>query len=430
MNAKIVPTSSFPAACRWAAGTWSIVAILLLSGCSLFPKQNAVSFSEHRTQREDASSQRITDKRDHAEFLAAHQRWVQQDFQGCREQLENILARNPKHCDARLLMADVLLSSGKPNEALGQVQEALKYHADDPDVQYAMGLTLDANGRPDEALVYYERAAKATPGNEAYAMSYRSAGEAARQRKIHAAGGIDRNTASAARVAAPSRLSRPPEPAQSLETAAPISPVPQPGVATSAQDAAKQPTTPIAATGKSPAECRSVRFCSGTTPVASSTAPPTTPAAKDQSAVFFDKGRDALEHGSPRLASAWFRKAADCNPQNPQIPVAAGMLAIKHNDPKLAVDLLTPAAERMPDSAAVLRTLGMAHLRTGDFSASQKDLERAISLDKSNALSYFLMGCNLTKLGQLEAADANFRQAETLDSRYAVQREAASRSGL
>ena len=110
---------------------------------------------------------------------------MQQDLPGCREQLESLLARNPKHCDARLLMADVLMSTQQPLAALVQVQEALKYHADNPDVQYAMGLTLDLNGRPDEALAYYERASKAMPNNEAYSLSYRTAGEArcAAQRK-------------------------------------------------------------------------------------------------------------------------------------------------------------------------------------------------------------------------------------------------------
>jgi Flp pilus assembly protein TadD len=128
--------------------------------------------------------------------------------------------------------------------------------------------------------------------------------------------------------------------------------------------------------------------------------------------------------------AANIRIAVEDDPHDPHIPVATATEALKHHNPKAAVDILLPAARQYPDSAAVFRSLGIAHLQTGDFSAAQKDLQRSLSLDKSSALSYFLMGCTMTKLGQHEAADANFRQAEALDPRYAVRPQAVSPTGL
>ena len=164
-----------------------LLIILLLSftsGCSLLPTDKSTTFHQHLASRDDANSQKMADRRDQAEFMVAHQRMEQQDYPGCKEQLDSLLARNPKHCAARLLMADLLLRTKQPQAALAQVQEAIKYHADDADVQYAMGLTLDVNGRADEALGFYERATRAVPGNEAYALSYRTACEAAKQRRL------------------------------------------------------------------------------------------------------------------------------------------------------------------------------------------------------------------------------------------------------
>ncbi len=46
--------------------------------------------------------------------------------------------------------------------------------------------------------------------------------------------------------------------------------------------------------------------------------------------------------------------------------------------------------------------LGAAYYRTGDYKSSQVALQQALSLDKSSALSYLLMGCTLAKLGQNE----------------------------
>jgi len=130
----------------------------------------------------------------------------------------------------------------------------------------------------------------------------------------------------------------------------------------------------------------------------------------------------ALRKGAPELALQRMRAAWATHPQDPQIPISGAALLLRHHQPQAAVALLCEAAERFPRSAAVYRMLGVGYYRLGDDQASQVALQQALSLDKSSALSYFLMGCTLAKSGQSEAAAAHFRQAELLDPRYGVER--------
>jgi tetratricopeptide (TPR) repeat protein len=170
--------------------TWPILGLCSMAGCALPSGLDSTTYQGHMVHGDQtapaapsAPHAAVDEKREHAELLAAHQRWQQKDSKGCVELLQGILARDPGNCDARLLMTVVMLSTHQPQAALAQAQEALKFHAENPDVQYAVGLTLDVNGRPEEAVAYYERAAKAAPSNEAYGTSYRRAREAAARRK-------------------------------------------------------------------------------------------------------------------------------------------------------------------------------------------------------------------------------------------------------
>jgi Tfp pilus assembly protein PilF len=66
----------------------------------------------------------------------------------------------------------------------------------------------------------------------------------------------------------------------------------------------------------------------------------------------------------------------------------------------------------------------VAYYRGGDVASSQRAFEEALRLDSSSGLSYFLMGCALAKLGQVDAAENHFRQARSIDPRYASWRAA------
>jgi tetratricopeptide (TPR) repeat protein len=125
---------------------------------------------------------------------------------------------------------------------------------------------------------------------------------------------------------------------------------------------------------------------------------------------------------STATALGRIQAARAVNPQDPQIPISAAALLLRYNQPQAAIGILREASGAFPTSAAVHRMLGTAHYRAGDYQASQVALQQALSLDKSSALSYFLMGCTLAKLGRTEEAATHFRQAQTLDPRYAAER--------
>jgi tetratricopeptide (TPR) repeat protein len=130
----------------------------------------------------------------------------------------------------------------------------------------------------------------------------------------------------------------------------------------------------------------------------------------------------ALRQRSVEPAVARIRRAWAANPQDPQIPISGAGLLLRYHQPEAAVSLLREAAERFPNTPGIHRMLGVGYYRLGDYPASQVALRQALSLDKSSALSYFLMGCTLAKSGQPEAAAAHFRQAQLRDPRYGVQR--------
>ncbi len=144
--------------------------------------------------------------------------------------------------------------------------------------------------------------------------------------------------------------------------------------------------------------------------------------ASEDLRVALGPAETALERGSLEAAVARIRHLWAANPQDPQIPISGAGLLLRHRQPQAAVSLLHEAAQRFPNTPGIHRMLGVGHYRLGDYEASQVALQQALSLDKSSALSYFLMGCTLAKLGQPEAAAAYFRQAHVLDPRYDVER--------
>lgn len=113
------------------------------------------------------------------------------------------------------------------------------------------------------------------------------------------------------------------------------------------------------------------------------------------------------------------------DPNSAAATVEAALAALQADEPEQAEKTLLDAAGRFPHDAAVHRTLGLAQYRSGDYSNAHKSLRRAIDLDKSNALSYFLLGATLRKLGRTDEADAAFGEASARDSRYAAWRNSA-----
>jgi len=105
------------------------------------------------------------------------------------------------------------------------------------------------------------------------------------------------------------------------------------------------------------------------------------------------------------------------NPNDPQILIFAAVSALRSNQPDLAVKLIEEQLSSFPKSATLRQALATAYYRLGNYSATQVVLQQALSLDNSNGLSYFLMGCTLAKLEKFDDAKEYFSRAKAIDPR-------------
>lgn len=375
--------------CNANAAVMAVILLPLLAlgvGCAGMPAPKTMtqgSIEPQLKKRNEEATRLFEQQRDTAEFEAARARWVQQnDCQGCCEGLQKVLARNPKHREARLLLAELFLSQENRQAAIEQAKVALDLYPNDGQTQYTMGLCLEADGKTSEALSYYERATQMDPQCEIFAAAYRMARGESQD---------DPND----------------KQAMVINFAMPI-------------DGAGSQVMPVGYTS-TPAPATS-SVVGANSPVGARFAEFAGIAENDPAIESLRLGKAALAQGSSEKALEQFRRAIATRPDNPQIPISAAALSLRANHPELAVELLTPAAQQFGNSAAVHRMLGAALYRTGDFKSSQVALQQALSLDKSSALSYLLLGCTLAKLGQNESAEAHFRQARVLDPRYNVVR--------
>lgn len=456
-SALLPPTSDFrPPTCYFRSRSLWLIAFtaVLIAGCAsarlTVPESQGIS--QKRRERTRALAQRFDRKRDSAEFEAARALWIQGDSDGSTEALKRLLVRNPDHIEARLLMAELLLSDDRQSEAIACLEPAMVAHPDDARVQHMMGLLLDAIGKTDEALACYEEAKSLCPNDELYAVSYEALSASDEQPLRPSDGTVVTQSEvgtrkSDAQPCCPKLLPVPgQEPADSASQPTALSV----GPASSHSDGSEPCTIvivenpePVAAReggagggSLGPAEATAVQSqCSDelVEPDRSSTDsaegkgfdgrldPADDPNASSAS-EWLNKGLSAMSNGTGALALAYFQEAMALNPDDPQIPISAAISALRHNQPDVAVVLLEPLLDRFPDSAVACRILGAAHYRLGDYESSQVALQQALSLDKSSALSYFLMGCTLVKLGRSAAAETHLRQAGRLDPKYALRR--------
>jgi tetratricopeptide (TPR) repeat protein len=378
------------------------VMLALSTGCaslsiakSLFGDGGAAK----RQRRNEEVIRNFETHRDQAAYEAALARWEQNDSKGCREALEIILARNPRHIDSQLLLAEVNLLDKRPQDALKEVDEALRLQPGNARALYTKGLVLDAIGQSTGAIAYYEEAARTEPENEMYALCCKNAKDS------------DGPDEACSNAVIPTAYQAPLNSDKNVSSSAHEQ---GPSLAT---PAIRQPAaeTPSLAMPRSDAADKVKKDANFTDSYAHAES---TVSAEE----LLSEGQRALSDGSIDAARIAFHKAAAYQPNNPQITIVAAGAALRTNHPEMALELLVPAAKHFSKSAAIYRMLGVAYYRLGDFQSSQVALQQALSLDKSSALSYFLMGCTLAKLGQAESADAHFQQAQALDPRYTVRR--------
>lgn len=368
---------------------WVLVVVpLVAAGCTLLGSKlpPVEDLAERRSRRKQEAVREFEVHRGIVELEAARVRRAEGDLDGCIDTLNRLLARNPAHLDARLLLAETLLAENRPQQAVKVLEPAVAAHADEPRLQHLMGLLAEAMGQPDVALAWYQQAAK-SPLDD------------------------DPNAAASHEVVISDEISQKPSalPAESAVSTARL--------VSSNPSQRSNPNTPAQPATAAQSASRNAARAEAADPVD----PDGSPEDPVQTAVadLLDKGRQAVSEGNTDQATAYFWEATSLKPDDPQIPVSAAVSALRYNQPDLAIQLLAPCTDLYTDSAAVPRTLATAYYRKGDYASAQTALEQALSLDKSSPLSYFLMGCTLVKLGQPEAAEIHFRRARVIDPRYA-----------
>jgi tetratricopeptide (TPR) repeat protein len=386
---------------------------LLAAGCAggAWSSRRVPDVYPIKAQRSIEVGKHLGDERDRSEFEAAKFAWRQDDVEGCRDLLGNLLERNPRHREGGLLMAELLLVEQQTEQAREQLKQVLAHHPDDGEALHAMGLLLDAENRPAEAQVYYRQAAKAAPNNREYQISC----EAADQANASALASDRTPLSSEQTQMAAVEESTPPTTAQAASSRRIKRPT---------EGGADQPSSPPLFRGADEVEFVSVVATDETDRSEEPNRPAKLPKGElaPSSKRLIAQGDSALGSGARDSARRLFREAQHAAPDDPRASLGACVSAIKHDELELAVEIAQSGIIAFPESAGLHRALGTAQYRLGDLPAAKAAFEQAISLDKAHPLSYFLMGSTLKKLGQTEAAEQYFRQARQLDARYSARR--------
>ena len=149
----------------------------MVGGCATVWPSKHVSkdVAEQRTDRKEELIQSFESKRDTAQFEAAMVRWREGDSEGCRELVDKLLARSPKHRGGRLLRAEFRLVEDRPELAVKDIEALVEEIPNDAEAAHLLGLLLEAAGHNDEALAHFERAVQIEPANSVFASSYQTA---------------------------------------------------------------------------------------------------------------------------------------------------------------------------------------------------------------------------------------------------------------
>ncbi|MBN1591341.1 MAG: tetratricopeptide repeat protein [Pirellulales bacterium] len=363
--------------------------VAVLAGCrSLSLSEPPVDdIAVQRRQRQATAIEEYERKRTYAEFESSRASWDRGDLRNSQATLERLLRRAPKHRDARLLLARVHFEQDRPQEALAQLQTALVNSPDDPEVHRALGFLLEDMDKPEEAWAHFDLAAKLADQSD---MSLSSDSDLADIATASLSDCTDNMLGPAKRVTGLSESGEPPalfwaETEDQEDTAT----WPQRGA-----------TLVTHSVGTDINDGNSTMH--------------------QNTAILIQQGEKALAKGDFDRALAGFRQAAFLERNNPQIPTAAAIAALREGCPEVAATVAQEALVAFPHWIPLLRTLGTAYYRQGDYESSQLVLHQALSLDKSDALSYFLLGCTQLKLKRFEAARACFADAQRLDPSFAV----------
>lgn len=154
-----------------------LVMVSALAGCAGTKQFKPVieNAAEERTERERELIENFSQRRDDAQYQAALQSWESGDPKGCRELIEKLLERNPKHKQARQLLADLHLDGGSPQEAKELLEQLLAEFPNDAQIHHSLGMLHETMADNEAALRHLGRAVELDPENELYHMCHETA---------------------------------------------------------------------------------------------------------------------------------------------------------------------------------------------------------------------------------------------------------------
>jgi tetratricopeptide (TPR) repeat protein len=359
--------------------------LVLLAGCTSWKlaKPDTPDVRGERARRSEEAVREFEARRDRAEVEAALTAVQAGDLPTARARLEEVLARRPHHAEARRLLAELQLLAGEAEAAEQTLQPLLGAGASDAATSHAWGLIMDAQGRTDAARQALYRAVELEPDNPVYQASFQSV----------AIAGEPAISAESATSVVPGGDSNPNRHVAGRRDAAPA---PLSAPRRNGDVRGRREANPLAAT---PTLCRLL---------------------PEAACAALEQAEHHLSAGRVEAAAAALRHAARHDPTNRQIAIAAAILAIRYNQPRLAVEQLEGLPAAAADSVAVQQALGIAWYRLGDDARAEAAFRRAIALDNSAALSYFLLGCTLGRRGAADEAGQALAQAARLDVHLAM----------
>ncbi len=294
------------------------------------------------------------------EFTAALADWEAGREADAAAKVARFLTANPNHIDANILQAEIDLTAGRGTTAVARMDKLAAAYPLDPQVRRACGLILKAKGDATAAA---------------------------------------RCFADAEKLAAAQSNRTPTADESGVVQASYVTPT----------DEGEAPTAPADAQLASEAE-----------PVAPE--PPVLDEPHADAAELLRQGEAALDKQQLDEARRLLRSAIDASGNDPQTALAASIAALKQEQSALSYELASHAVARFPQSAGLHRVRGLAAYRMRRYADAEAALRKSLSLDNSQALSYFLLGSALEHLGRAEEGARYRSEAARLDSRYALRK--------
>lgn len=148
---------------------------LSTAGCTSLPstrKKAAKPPPQTMAERKHEAISQFERQRDAAQVQAAISYWQRGDLEKSQSMLNTIIQRSPRDVNARLRLAELLISQEELAAAEAQLRECLTIAPEFAEAHHSLGMLLaDIPGCEQECQTHLRRAAELNPHNELFTAS-------------------------------------------------------------------------------------------------------------------------------------------------------------------------------------------------------------------------------------------------------------------